>query len=311
MNSPQDQGHGTNLPDDVLRFIFEHALEPYPSKLNANLLCICSAVTSWMEPVLYEEVILPKESDYFPFIEALHSPSSRFPTQHVKKLWLLSRFPAYHGGIKTLTQRCPNLEQLVCRSFWLSSMKGVQSFTYNGEHTALRKLYVLNTNLRLEHLSPGPLRLLTHLHISEFSRLNYGTLQNLILPHAAELVSLTHLCIEVRLTYPFADFETICTGFGNIKRLLDDSSSASDPGAQGIPSLRVVILRASACFANDLPEPSAFEKTRQFFASNVDDEPEGEQREKRILVESAVLSGNFTVDELQEELRRRIVRGSQ
>ena len=166
-------------------------------------------------------------------------------------------------------------------------------------------------SVRLEHLSPGPLRLLTHLHISEFSRLNYGTLQNLILPHAAELVSLTHLCIEVRLTYPFADFETICTGFGNIKRLLDDSSSASDPGAQGIPSLRVVILRASACFANDLPEPSAFEKTRQFFASNVDDEPEGEQREKRILVESAVLSGNFTVDELQEELRRRIVRGSQ
>ncbi len=301
MNSIQSQKCGANLPDDVLRLIFELALEPYPSKRNTSLLCICSAVTAWLEPVLYEEVILPHESSYFPFVIALHSPSKRFPTQHVKKLWLLSRFPPYQGGLKTLTQRCPNLEQLVCRSFWLANLKGFgyDDLICNNEHTALRKLYVLNTNLRLEHLSPGPLHLLTHVHISEFSRLDYGTLQNLTLPHTAEFVSLTHLCVEVRLTYPSSDIETICTGFGFIKSLFGES---------GIPSLRVVILRISVGYGTDLPNSSAFEKTRNFFASGADRELEGEGQ-KQVVVESEALSGNFTLDELQEELRRRIALG--
>ncbi|KLO12907.1 hypothetical protein SCHPADRAFT_940869 [Schizopora paradoxa] len=299
MNCPQIQKCWTNLSIDVLRLIFEFALEPYPSSSNANLLCICSTVTAWLEPLLYEEIVLAKEIDYFPFIEALHSPSSRFPTRHVKKLWLLSRFPAYSGGLKSLTQRCPNLEQLVCRSFWLSNMSTEQGSIgiYNDKHKALRKLYVMNTNLSLEYLSPCPLRLLTHLHISEFCRLNYGTLQNLILPHAAELVSLTHLCIEVRLMYPYSDFEAICAGFGFVKRLFGD---------EGILSLQVIILRISTGFENDLPEPQAFEKTRKFFAMTVDDGHEGEGRRKRVIVEGAALSGDFTLDGFEKEMRKPI-----
>lgn len=125
-----------SLPIDIVRLVFEVSVTPslragdeQQRQRTAYALCLVSKnVKDWVEPLLYEKVVLESREQVIGFLIALEIKPATFLARGVKTVWILNeelpRDTADHLSI--LFSKCPLLERFTIIDSWLS-MRILQS----------------------------------------------------------------------------------------------------------------------------------------------------------------------------------------
>lgn len=108
-----------NLPKDILRLIIESIWTiPGSRKDILNLACVSSSFKSWIDPLLYRNVVLFRESHIASFILALDSAFTPSPYLYTRTLWILCAVPSRLSGVFEASIKCPKLHHVANRSYW-------------------------------------------------------------------------------------------------------------------------------------------------------------------------------------------------
>ncbi|EKM81746.1 hypothetical protein AGABI1DRAFT_105227 [Agaricus bisporus var. burnettii JB137-S8] len=106
------------LPLDIVRIVFEKAMEDEPPPLH--LLRVSHQVRSWLEPLLYHHVSLHSDSALYKFYQTLRAKQnsafaqdSSFLQRHVQTLFIVSGCPEAHE-IVAIIQHLTKLRSLAC-----------------------------------------------------------------------------------------------------------------------------------------------------------------------------------------------------
>ncbi|KAF8662091.1 hypothetical protein AX16_001201 [Volvariella volvacea WC 439] len=146
------------LPQELERVVFEMAArDDMRGRVLLRLMSVARRAREWLQPLLYETIILGDADFYHKSNSPLHRPP-RFPTgaqrAHVRNLFVsdLSHRAKTEPHWPDLLPHCPNLEHLV---FW---------FEFIPSETALDLVTAsLRSPLRSPSSSPGLLRLIAPL----------------------------------------------------------------------------------------------------------------------------------------------------
>lgn len=141
-----------SLPIDIVRLVFEVSVTPslragdeQQRQRTAYALCLVSKnVKDWVEPLLYEKVVLESREQVIGFLRALEIKPTTFLARAVKTVWLLHKF-VFHdvnnvvhdafNQLPLMLSKLPLLERLTFFDGWdsmlvLSNISKSQSGPY-------------------------------------------------------------------------------------------------------------------------------------------------------------------------------------
>lgn len=171
----------SDFPTEIVRLVFEASVTPGRRADNdrqrqrtAYTCCLVSQeVKAWVEPMLYEKVVLESSKQVMAFLDALESRSAEFLARTVKTVWILDEtvlddaIDRFHY----MFSNCLCLEVLVSfDDYFCSKLLRLIPKPQNGLH-ALQELTIIQPghraarNLDLTHLSIQRLQIIDG-HIS-------------------------------------------------------------------------------------------------------------------------------------------------
>lgn len=113
-----------DFPTEIVRLIFEASVTPgrradddQERQRTAYACCLVSKeVKAWMEPMLYEKVVLESSDQVMAFLDALESKSAEFLARTVKTVWILNNsFPEKAvDRFRCLFSACISLRRFAC-----------------------------------------------------------------------------------------------------------------------------------------------------------------------------------------------------
>ncbi|PCH43650.1 hypothetical protein WOLCODRAFT_18489 [Wolfiporia cocos MD-104 SS10] len=112
----------SNLPAELLRDIFEHAATSDPATAR-TLTLVSSAARHWVDPILYETVVLSSARSLRSFLTAISQRPADFVRNTVKHLGIFALGPVQ--SIDRVINACRGVQSLAC-GFHLPGYKQVQ-----------------------------------------------------------------------------------------------------------------------------------------------------------------------------------------
>lgn len=119
-----------SLPTDIVRLIFEVSITPglragdeQQRQRTAHTYCLVSKdVKAWVEPLLYEKVVLESRQQVRSFLRALEIKPAAFLARAVKTVWILEAYLISDTAIQLpiLFSKCPLLENFAFIDSWIN-----------------------------------------------------------------------------------------------------------------------------------------------------------------------------------------------